>query len=117
MDVHIHMSYCTPCGFRMLASNYHGITQHPLFSKVEGLIEMTTVTPTEVGPNTLNYGGLRDHRHHQVDVPKTESKGTNAPIFLNDLPGNDFNTIFGSLPSFYEKVKKEKGVESGPSVS
>ncbi|ESR36578.1 protein HYPER-SENSITIVITY-RELATED 4 [Citrus sinensis] len=39
MDVHIHMSYCTPCGFKILASKYLGITEHPLFSEVEELIE------------------------------------------------------------------------------
>lgn len=35
-------------------------------------------------------------------------------VFLNDLPGNDFNTIFRSLPSFYEKLEKEKGRGFGP---
>ncbi|KAJ4975696.1 hypothetical protein NE237_000802 [Protea cynaroides] len=35
-------------------------------------------------------------------------------IFLNDLPSNDFNTIFKFLPAFYEKLKKEKGEEFGP---
>ncbi|KAL5704704.1 salicylate carboxymethyltransferase [Ranunculus cassubicifolius] len=35
-------------------------------------------------------------------------------VFLNDLPGNDFNTIFGSTPYFYEKLKKENGEDFGP---
>ncbi|XP_042497283.1 probable jasmonic acid carboxyl methyltransferase 2 [Macadamia integrifolia] len=33
-------------------------------------------------------------------------------VFLNDLPGNDFTSIFKSLPSFYETLlQKEKGKE------
>lgn len=53
MDVHIHMSYCTPSGFRMLASNYLGITEHPLFVEVERLMKITNVTPAEVGEELL----------------------------------------------------------------
>nr|KYP62481.1 Jasmonate O-methyltransferase [Cajanus cajan] len=30
-------------------------------------------------------------------------------VYLNDLYTNDFNNIFGSLPSFYRKQKQEKG--------
>lgn len=38
MDVHIHMSYCTPCGFKLLASNYLGVEDHELFGKIEELV-------------------------------------------------------------------------------
>ncbi|KAL9457290.1 hypothetical protein AB3S75_006353 [Citrus x aurantiifolia] len=33
--------------------------------------------------------------------------------FLNDLPGSDFNTVFKSLPSFYQRLRTEKGHEFG----
>ncbi|CAK7329667.1 unnamed protein product [Dovyalis caffra] len=55
MDVHIHMSYCTPCGFKMLAFNYLGFTEHPLFTDVEERIEIAKVTPAEVGEQLLKY--------------------------------------------------------------
>ncbi|KAL6220657.1 hypothetical protein ACLB2K_008413 [Fragaria x ananassa] len=51
MDLHIHLSYCTPSGFKFLASNYLGIQEsnpHPLCGKVERLMETTEVTPAEV---------------------------------------------------------------------
>ncbi|KAI4299834.1 hypothetical protein L6164_033258 [Bauhinia variegata] len=35
-------------------------------------------------------------------------------FFLNDLFGNDFNTIFMSLPVFYRTLQEEKGNEFGP---
>ncbi|RDY14564.1 Protein HYPER-SENSITIVITY-RELATED 4, partial [Mucuna pruriens] len=53
MDVHIHMSYCTPCGFRQLASNYLGITEHSRFGPIEEAIQETQVTPAEVAEQLL----------------------------------------------------------------
>ncbi|PHT50261.1 hypothetical protein CQW23_10008 [Capsicum baccatum] len=34
MDMHIHMSYCTPCTFQTLVLNCLGIEDHPLFPKI-----------------------------------------------------------------------------------
>ncbi|KAJ6736297.1 JASMONATE O-METHYLTRANSFERASE-LIKE [Salix viminalis] len=65
------------------------------------------------GPNSLSliseiidmiYAKCRD-----LGRPTPELK-----VFLNDLPCNDFNSIFGSLPAFYDELRKEKGSEFGP---
>ncbi|KAL5788657.1 hypothetical protein ACOSP7_005606 [Xanthoceras sorbifolium] len=53
MDLHIHMSYCTPCGLKMLASNYLRITEHPLLLEIEELIEQVKVTPAEVAEQLM----------------------------------------------------------------
>lgn len=53
MDVHIHMSFCSPCAFKTLASNYLGITEHTLFFDIEQLIATMKVTPAEVGEQLL----------------------------------------------------------------
>ncbi|PRQ47535.1 putative ATPase, AAA-type, core, AAA-type ATPase domain-containing protein [Rosa chinensis] len=56
MDLHIHLSYCTPSGFRILASNYLGIHEsspHHLFGEIESLIESTEVTPAAVAEELM----------------------------------------------------------------
>ncbi|OAY37220.1 AAA-ATPase At3g50940 [Manihot esculenta] len=53
MDVHIHMSCCSPCGFKTLASNYLRITDHPFFVEIEELMKTTTITPAEVGEQLM----------------------------------------------------------------
>ncbi|CAK7329668.1 unnamed protein product [Dovyalis caffra] len=44
--------------------------------------------------------------------PKWETILMKPKVFLNDLPGNDFNIM--SLPSLYEKINKDKGSDFGP---
>jgi len=52
--MHIHMSYCTTHGFRVLASNYLGINgYHTLFGEIEDLIKTTEVTPAQVAEELM----------------------------------------------------------------
>nr|GEV06321.1 AAA-ATPase At3g50940-like [Tanacetum cinerariifolium] len=77
MDVHINMSYCTPCGFRLLASNYLGITEHKLFEEIEDLIREVEITPAEIAEQLLKddhpdiaLGGLIEF----FDVKRVENE-------------------------------------------
>lgn len=53
MDVHIHMSYCIPAGFKVLASNYLEIEDHILFKEIEELIQEIKVTPAEIAEQLM----------------------------------------------------------------
>lgn len=63
------------------------------------------------GPNTLivvsEIIDIIDETSRNLGISFPELK-----ISLNDLPGNDFNDVFRSLPSFFDKVKEEKGAEN-----
>ncbi|KAL6615540.1 hypothetical protein ACP70R_037810 [Stipagrostis hirtigluma subsp. patula] len=48
MDMHIHMGYCCPESFRILASNYHSISYHNTYPEIEELVKEVLVTPAEV---------------------------------------------------------------------
>lgn len=64
------------------------------------------------GPNTLlvvsEIMNIFDRSCRQLGRSSPEFS-----VFLNDLPGNDFNTVFKSLPAFYENLRKEKGEKFG----
>ncbi|KAM1529226.1 hypothetical protein ACFX1Z_018457 [Malus domestica] len=54
MDMHIHMSYCTYHGFKLLASNYLGIyNHHHLYGEIEDLLKETEVTPAHVAEELM----------------------------------------------------------------
>ncbi|KAJ4964394.1 hypothetical protein NE237_024333 [Protea cynaroides] len=64
------------------------------------------------GPNTLlvitEIIEAIDEICHELNHNKPEFQ-----VFLNDLPSNDFNTIFKTLPAFFEKLRKEMGENFG----
>ncbi|KAI3894969.1 hypothetical protein MKX03_027989 [Papaver bracteatum] len=53
LDKHIHMSYITPQGFRILASNYLSVDEHRLFGEIDGLIQESQTTPAEVAKQLM----------------------------------------------------------------
>lgn len=54
MDMHIHMGYCTPEGFDVLAFNYLGIHDHPaLFPIIKAMIRQVEITPAEIAEHLM----------------------------------------------------------------
>nr|KYP33267.1 hypothetical protein KK1_045895 [Cajanus cajan] len=74
MDVHIHMSYCTPCGFRQLASNYLRIKEHSLFPQIEELLQETQVTPAEVAEQLLKSSNIETSLEQLLHFLKTKKE-------------------------------------------
>ncbi|KAL7241227.1 hypothetical protein ACSBR2_006782 [Camellia fascicularis] len=81
MDMHIHMSYCTPCGFKILASNYLGIKDHSMFPEIEKLVTEVEVTAAEIAEELIKsdeadiaLGGLSKF----IRTKKTEHDKANA---------------------------------------
>ncbi|PKU64370.1 AAA-ATPase At3g50940-like [Dendrobium catenatum] len=53
MDMHIHMSYCSPSSFMTLLSNYHNVDNHTLKPEVERLLREVAATPAEVAEELM----------------------------------------------------------------
>ncbi|XP_075492071.1 AAA-ATPase At3g50940-like [Primulina tabacum] len=77
MDMHIHMSYLTRDGFKLLASTYLGIhDQHSCFGEIEELIENMRVTPAEVAEELMR--GDDAHKALEGLINFLKSKSTEA---------------------------------------
>ncbi|XP_020264630.1 AAA-ATPase At3g50940-like [Asparagus officinalis] len=58
MDRKIHLSYCEPAAFRVLARNYLEVEDgHELMEEVEGLLEEVKVTPAEIAEVFMGCDG------------------------------------------------------------
>jgi len=53
MDKHIELSYCCYEAFKVLAKNYLDVESHPLFPRIEKLLEETKITPADVAENLM----------------------------------------------------------------
>jgi chaperone BCS1 len=86
MDVHVHMSYCTPCGFKFLAANYLGIKDHVLFEEIEELIKTAEVTPAEVAEQLMRSDELETVLKELIEflVDKKKEKEEKAMAKMNE---------------------------------
>ncbi|GJN23877.1 hypothetical protein PR202_gb11567 [Eleusine coracana subsp. coracana] len=74
MDMHIHMGYCTPESFRILANNYHSIEYHATYPKIEELIKEVMVTPAEVAEVLIRKDATDVALHDLVDLLESKMK-------------------------------------------
>ncbi|KAJ8764396.1 hypothetical protein K2173_006136 [Erythroxylum novogranatense] len=65
------------------------------------------------GPNTL-FAVSKFIKVVQNLCKRLGHRGPEYQVFLNDLPGNDFNNIFKSLSGFQEELNKQPGARIGP---
>ncbi|KAJ8764546.1 hypothetical protein K2173_006286 [Erythroxylum novogranatense] len=65
------------------------------------------------GPNTL-FAVSELIKVVQTLCQRLGHQGPEYQVFLNDLPGNDFNSIFKSLSGFQEELNKQVGPRIGP---
>ncbi|BBH07951.1 hypothetical protein Prudu_020012 [Prunus dulcis] len=105
MDVHIHMSYCTPYAFKVLASNYLGVQdldRHPLYGEIAGLLESTEVAPAEVCEELLK-------RDDDVDDDDVDAalEGVVKFLKLKKLEGDNNNI---DEPEFQEGKRQDVDV-------
>ncbi|CAI9757837.1 unnamed protein product [Fraxinus pennsylvanica] len=84
MDMHIHMSYLTEDGFKLLASAYLRIQgYHPRFAEIKESIESMEITPAEVAeelmksddPDTSLEGLVNFLKCKRIESSLTKDKG------------------------------------------
>ncbi|URE30015.1 ATPase family associated with various cellular activities (AAA) [Musa troglodytarum] len=57
MDRHIHLSYCCPAAFRVLARNYLEVEEHELMAEAEALLGEVNMTPAEIAEVFMGCDG------------------------------------------------------------
>ncbi|XP_022764422.1 benzoate carboxyl methyltransferase-like [Durio zibethinus] len=116
--------HCMNPGYKEISYANNSLLQKTIISKVLPTLDDTIkdvfsknfpISTFEIadlgcssGPNTfLIISQVIDSIHGICQ--QAQLKFPEARVFLNDLPGNDFNAIFRSVPTFYEGLQKQKG--------
>ncbi|MCO5549446.1 hypothetical protein L7F22_002917 [Adiantum nelumboides] len=55
MDMHIHMSYCTFSGFKILVHNYLGLQDHRLYRDIKRVLDSVHITPADVSEILIQH--------------------------------------------------------------
>ncbi|TYI95135.1 hypothetical protein E1A91_D02G256700v1 [Gossypium mustelinum] len=103
MDVHIHMSYCSPSGFDTLAVNYLGVNDHhSLMSITRELLAKTSVTPAEVGEQLLKNADPEAALKGLIDFLQQKVKEE------DEVQGPDMSAINMSITKHVDEITWNK---------
>ena len=110
MDVHVHMSYCTIDGFKLLATNYLKIEgDHQLYMQIEGLLKNVEVTPAEIAEELLKGGGIDVVLQGVVKFLEQKERGkAKAAGLKQHLKSADIDVDAEGLVKFLKQKKLEK---------
>ena len=107
MDVHVHMSYCTIDGFKLLATNYLEIKgDHQLYRQIEGLLKNVKVTPAEIAEELLKKVKVTPAEIAEELLKKV--KVTPAEIAEEPLKKVDPDVVLRGVVKFLEQKEREK---------
>ncbi|KAL5991542.1 hypothetical protein ACLOJK_012451 [Asimina triloba] len=85
-----------------------------LFSKgFSGDILVATDLGCACGPNTLSVVSTIINTVEKI-TQEWKQQAPEIKVFLNDLPGNDFNSIFRGLPAFYREMVADRKNDALP---
>lgn len=108
MDKHIHMSYLTPSGFKVLANNYHGCKSHLLFPTIEDMLMEVEVTPAEVAEELMKSEEADNAVGCLVEfLQKKKKMRCDQPIVENEI-SQDGKMLAESAEKAEENLEKVK---------
>ncbi|PIN06822.1 AAA+-type ATPase [Handroanthus impetiginosus] len=112
MDMHIHMGYCTPEGFDILALNYLRINDHPrLFPEIKGLIREVEITPAEIAEHLMRNEDVDLALEGVLGLLKQKKDEQGKVLEGSDVKENKNNGNEGVQED--NKKEKEKGKKKG----